>query len=103
VVLATALAALAKWIGPSRVLTLHSAALCLSGVALILWALKLLLVGLPEEGFVWMPGILTGWVAYASTLGVRFLVRDKSLAYFLPAYAMLAAAVIDVGVLARAL
>ena len=102
-VLVCTIAAVAGWLRRDRALAIHSVALCLSAVALMLWGANLLFAGAPEGRFVWMPGILTAWVTYASVLGVRFLVHDRSATYSLPAYGMLAAVIIDIGVLARVL
>jgi hypothetical protein len=103
VVVISAIAGLIRWIRLDRVLAIQSVALCLSAVALSLWALQLLLTGVPEEGFVWMPGIFTAWAAYAAVLGVRFLARGSAGLYYLPAFVLLLAGGLDLGVLARAL
>jgi hypothetical protein len=86
-----------------RVLMVHSGVVVLSAVVLILWSLKLLFMGIPEERFVWMVGMLTAWVTYAAVLAVRVLFANWSSAYYMPAFALLFAAVVDIGVLTRAL
>jgi len=102
-VLAAAVAAWIKWVRPFLALAIHSVALGVSAVVLMLWAMKLLSTGVPDTNFVWMPGILTAWAAYAAVLGGRFLVRDRSYTYYLPVLVMVVAAVLDIGVLARAI
>jgi hypothetical protein len=102
-VLAAAVAAWINWVRPFRALAIHSVALGVSAVGLMLWATKLLSTGVPESNFVWMPGILTAWAAYAAVLGGRFLVRDRSHTYYLPVLVLLIAGVLDIGVLARAI
>ena len=103
VVLASALSVLLHRGWLRRVLVVHTGISVLSAAWLILWALKLLFVGIPDEQFVWMVGFLTAWVTYAAVLAVRYLLANSSSAYYAPVFALLIAAALDIGVLTRAL
>lgn len=88
-----------------HVLLFQGVVLFLAGMALLGWAASLVLNGIPSGHFSWVPGVLTGWVAYSSFLVSRFSVRSAWQRYavvrHLPIICMIVALSVDLGVMAR--
>ena len=107
VVIVSAIAAVAHRQLLPRVLSLHAVVLALSAIWLLADAVDMLLFGIPDGNFVWSVGLFSAWITYATVLVLRFLVARTPEAldrlYYVPAYALLAAMSIDIGVLLRSL
>jgi hypothetical protein len=105
VVIVTAVAALVRATLRRRVLGLHGFVLAGSAVAMLLWALGILLKGIPEGNFSWGVGLLSVWVCYSFLILCRFSVpsglRDHPAIYYAPLVALGIAAPVDVGVFIR--
>ncbi len=94
---------LPKWRG--RVLGIHGYVFSASAVALLLWALNLLVNGLSQGNFTWSVGFLSAWVCYSVLLAGRFSVppnlRTHEAVFYAPAAALLLSLPLDVGVFIR--
>jgi len=105
IVIVTAATALIRADLRRRVLGIHGIVLAGSAVALLLWALDILLHGIPEGGFSWSPGLLSAWVGYSFFVLCRFSLpielRSRSAIFYAPLVALVVAMPIDVGVLIR--
>lgn len=88
-------------------LGLHGIVFCISGAALLLWALSVLVDGLPYGKFVWTTGLLTAWIGYSvfvmSRYTISVAVRGLPKFFFLPVIAMALVLPVDIGVAIRLL
>lgn len=104
VILAAAAALIYAQLRP-RVLALHGIILAAGASFLLLWALGVLLNGVPEGRFSWSLGFLTVLVFYAAVLFCRFSIpshlRSSWGIYYAPIFALICAAPVDVGVFLR--
>lgn len=105
VVIVTAAAALIRVEFRRQILSVHGFILAGSAVALLLWALGILFNGIPEGNFSWSVGFLTVWVGYSVFVLCRFSlprpIRTHLAVLYAPVMALVVAAMVDVGVLAR--
>lgn len=87
------------------VLSIHAIVLGIGAVTLWVWALELVLTGLPEGSFSWTPGLLEVAAGYAALLICRFNLPDKlrenGRIYYIPIAVALLTVPIDVGILIR--
>ncbi len=87
------------------VLGMHGAVLFVSAAALLLWALSILIGGLPSGQFVWTTGLLTAWVGYAVFVMSRYTIaarlRGLPAVFFSPVLAVVLALPVDIGVVIR--
>jgi hypothetical protein len=87
------------------VLSLHGIVFAGSAVVMILWALGILVNGIPKGNFSWSVGFLSFWVAYSVFVLCRFTLpshlRSHPAVFYAPVTALLGAAVIDIGVFLR--
>jgi hypothetical protein len=87
------------------VLRLHGVVFVGSAVAMLVWGLGLLIYGIPEGNFSWSVGLFSLWVAYSVFVFCRFTLpsnlRSHPAVFYAPVTAILAAAVVDIGVFLR--
>jgi hypothetical protein len=104
-VIVTAALALIQGGARRRVLAVHGYVLAGSAAAMLLWALDILLKGIPEGNFSWSPGLLSAWVCYSFFVLCRFSlpdgVRNHAAILYTPLVALVIALPIDVGVFIR--
>jgi hypothetical protein len=101
----TALLALAVPRSRMLVLRLHGILLFAGAWVGLLWGIELLLNGVHFTNFVWTPGMFTASVCYAAFVLAAFSLsrrwRARPLCFYLPAWMLVAAAVVDLGVFLR--
>jgi len=105
VVIVTAVAALIRVDLRRWVLGVHGFVLASSAAWGLLWALSILLEGIPKGNFRWSVGWLSAWVAYSVFVLCRFSLpprlRAQPAVFYAPAIALVVAAAVDVGVFLR--
>jgi len=105
IVIVTAAAALIRASLRGRVLGVHGFVLAASAIAEFLWALGILLSGIPEGRFSWSVGFLSASVWYSFFVLCRFSlpdgVRNHAAILYAPLVALVIALPIDVGVFIR--
>jgi hypothetical protein len=88
-----------------QVLALQGLVFIAGAAAELIWALSLLIGGIPAGNFVWSVGFFTASIAYAAFLLSRYVVpiglRSMPAFYYAPAFALAAAAPVDLGVFVR--
>ena len=101
-IVVTAVVALVQPTYRRPTLAIHGAAFALSSLALLVWALSLLVHGLPEGNFAWSPGLMSIWICYSAFVASRYSVspamRHRSLLFYAPLVAIFVAIPIDVAV-----
>lgn len=106
-VIATAIAALIRANLRHATLAIHGLVLVTSAIYLLVFAVDVLINGVAKTNFSWMVGFLTLWVCYSFLVLTRFTlpgrVREWALVFYSPLIALVAVAVIDVGVFIQAL
>ena len=106
-VIITAVVALIRVDYRRSTLAVHGVALALSSVALLVWALILLIRGLPEGNFTWTPGLMSIWVCYsafvASRYSVPFAMRHRPALFYAPLGAIVVVIPIDVAIVIEVL
>jgi len=87
------------------ILGLHGAVFLFAAIEQFVWGIELLVRGIPSGNFSWSVGLFTATVAYAVYLFSRYTVPAKLSAmpaiFYSPAFALVAAAVVDIGVIVR--
>jgi hypothetical protein len=87
------------------VLSIHAIVLGIGAATLWVWALELVLTGLPEGSFSWTPGFLEVAAGYAALLICRFnlpeKLRENGRIYYTPIVVALLAVPIDIGIFVR--
>jgi hypothetical protein len=107
-VVLTALAALLLPAVRRQVLAAQAWTLAAGTLALWGWAASVLLAGIPRDAaFSWTPGLLTASVVYTVWLFCRYglpaRLRERDAVLYAPFFALLAAAIVDIGVFIRLL
>ena len=101
-ILLTAAAALIRHGWGRQILAIHGFALAASAAAAVIWALSLLVRGLPQGNFAWTPGLMTACVGYSVFLASRYSVpigaRSRPPVFYAPLIAILIAVPIDLAV-----
>lgn len=102
-VFATACAALIWRKSSAHVLALHGVVFLAAAVALLAWAAKIVIVGMPDGNFSWSVGLLTASVFYSVFLFVRNSlpsgIKDHQAAAVAPLLSLLVSIPVDIGVL----
>ena len=105
VVLVTSVAALIQAPFRHTVLALHGALFAAAAVVTVVWALSILVSGIPEGKFVWSPGMMSALVAYAFFVGSRYSLplrfRNRALVFYAPLLALVVSIPIDVAVFVK--
>lgn len=102
--------AMAAFVRPGlihSVLRVHGAVIAVSAVALLLWAITILVGELPSERFIWTTGLLTAWAVYSAFVLTRHTLPQGSgsniAVYYSPIIALVVVLPLDVGVSFRLL
>jgi hypothetical protein len=102
IVIATAIAALFRSGLRRPMLAIHGLVLIASATYLLVYAVNLLVTGIPKGNFAWMVGLLTFWVWYSFFVLTRFSIPEKARGwapvFYSPLIALAIVSVIDVGV-----
>jgi hypothetical protein len=107
VVLLTAVTALVQVRFRQAVLGLHGLLFALAAVVAVLWAVSILVSGIPDGKFVWSVGMMSALVTYAFFVASRYSVpkrlRDRVVVFYAPLLALLVSIPIDVAVFVKTL
>jgi hypothetical protein len=105
VVLLTSVAALVRVDFRRRALAIHGVVFTAAAVVTLLWALSILVRGLPEGTFVWSVGIMTALVGYGLFVASRYSVpkplREHVAVFYAPVLAVVVSLPIDVAVFVK--
>jgi len=106
-VLASAVAAFIRPGLVPGVLRMHGAVIAVSAIALLLWAVTVLVGEPPSERFIWTTGLLTAWVVYSVFVLTRHTLsqstRKNYAVYYSPILALFIVLPLDIGVALRLL